>query len=62
MKNIIERNLRELNELYDFYLEKWDDVQDEDKYLCSRMNEIRSEIHLLESIMEEYYESKNSNK
>lgn len=62
MKDIVERNLKELNELYDYYLEKWDDLQDEDKYLEERLIEIRSKIGVLESLMEEYYESKNNNK
>lgn len=62
MKEIIERNLKEQNELYDFYLEKYDDLQDEDNYLELRMRELRAKISLLENIMEEYYESKNNNK
>lgn len=62
MKDIVERNLKELNELYDYYLEKWDDLQDEDKYLEEKLIEIRSKIGVLESLMEEYYESKNNSK
>lgn len=62
MKDIVERNLKELNELYDYYLEKWDDLQDEDKYLEEKLIEIRTKIRVLESLMEEYYESKNNNK
>lgn len=62
MKDIVERNLKELNELYDYYLEKWDDLQDEDKYLEEKLIEIRSKIGVLEGLMEEYYESKNNNK
>lgn len=62
MKEIIERNIKELEEEYDYYLNKEDESRREVKWIEDRLHDIRSKINILECIMEEYYESKNNNK
>ena len=62
MKEIIERNIKELEEEYDYYLNEEDESRREVKWIEIRLRDIRSKINILECIMEEYYESKNNNK
>lgn len=60
MKEIIERNIKELEEEYDYYLTKEDESRTEVRWIEDRLHDIRSKINILECIMEEYYESKNN--
>lgn len=50
MKEKIESKIIELQELYDFYLEKLD--TDEDDYTNSRLNELRIEINAYKDCLE----------
>ena len=61
MKEIIERNIKELEEEYDYYLIKEDESRNKIRWIEERLHDIRSKINILECIMEEYYESKNNN-
>ena len=52
MKEIIESKLKNLNEWYDYYLIKLEDVGETD-YLNNRLLEIRSKISILEELLGE---------
>ena len=56
MKEIIERNIKELEEEYDYYLNKEDESRSEVRWIEDKLHDIRSKINILECIMEEYYE------
>lgn len=52
MKEIIKSKLKNLNEWYDYYLIKLEDVGETD-YLNNRLLEIRSKISILEELLGE---------
>ena len=59
MKEIIEKKLKELDESYDWWLEKLD--EHEEKYMEDRLYTIRSKMSVLREVLE-IYESENNSK
>ena len=51
MKEIIERKLKELDESYDYWLEKLD--EHEEKYIEDRLYTIRCKMNVLKEVLEE---------
>lgn len=51
MKEIIKRNLKELNERYNYLLEEYE--KDGYSYQEDQINEVRSQIRILEKVLEE---------